>query len=125
RYPDTNSPQYTSVIDAKSYSRLRSWLDDAKGKGAELLPLVRTATFNDELRKIPPHLILNVRDDMTVMQNEIFGPLLPVKTYRTLDEVIAFVNSKDRPLGFYIFTNNGAMEDRLLESTISGGVTIN
>jgi len=125
RYPDPNSPQYTSVIDAKSYSRLRSWLDDAKQKGAELVPLVPNATFNDELRKIPPHLILNVRDDMTVMQNEIFGPLLPVKTYRSLDEVISFVNSKDRPLGFYVFTNSGANEDKILQSTISGGVTIN
>ena len=125
RYPDTDSPQYTSVIDKKSYDRLRATLDDARDKGAEIVPLVPTATFNDQLRKIPPHLLLDVGDDMVVMQNEIFGPLLPVKTYKTLDEVIAYVNSKDRPLGFYLFTNDKATEERVLRATISGGVTVN
>jgi coniferyl-aldehyde dehydrogenase len=125
RYPDTNSPQYTSVIDKKSYDRLRATLDDARAKGAQVVPLVPSASFNDDLRKIPPHLVLDVRDDMTVMQNEIFGPLLPIKTYTNLDEVIAYVNSKDRPLGFYVFTNDKRSEDKLLRSTISGGVTIN
>jgi len=125
RYPDTDSPQYTSVIDKKSYDRLRATLDDARDKGAEIVPLVPSATFNDQLRKIPPHLVLDVRDDMVVMQNEIFGPILPVKTYRSLDEVITYVNGKDRPLGFYLFTNDKATEDRVLRATISGGVTIN
>jgi coniferyl-aldehyde dehydrogenase len=125
RYPDPGSPQYTSVIDDKSYNRLRGTLEDAKQKGAEIVSLVPSATFDDRLRKIPPHLILNVREDMLVMQHEIFGPLLPVKTYATLDEAIAYVNGKDRPLGFYVFTNDKAAEEKLLYSTISGGVTIN
>jgi coniferyl-aldehyde dehydrogenase len=125
RYPDPNAPQYTSVIDEKSYRRLRATLDDARAKGAEIVPLIPSATFNDGLRKFPPHLILGVDDDMIVMQNEIFGPLLPVKTYRTLDEAIAYVNGKDRPLGFYIFTNDKDTEEKLLYSTISGGVTVN
>jgi len=125
RYPDTRSPQYTSVIDEKSYNRLRATLDDAREKGAEIVPLIPSATFDDAMRKFPPHMILGVNDDMTVMRDEIFGPLLPVKTYRTLDEVIAYVNAKDRPLGFYVFTNNKQAEDKLLYSTISGGVTIN
>src|SRR5438874_6954391 len=81
--------------------------------------------LNDQLRKIPPHLVLDVTDDMVIMQEEIFGPLLPVKTYRTLDEAIAYVNGKDRPLGFYVFTNDKATEEKLLYSTISGGVTVN
>jgi coniferyl-aldehyde dehydrogenase len=125
RYPDTDSPQYTSVIDEKSYRRLRDTLEDARQKGAEIVPLVPSAGFNDQLRKIPPHLILGVTDDMIVMQHEIFGPLLPVKTYRTLDEAIAYVNAKDRPLGFYVFTNDKRTQDKILYSTISGGVTIN
>jgi len=125
RYPDISASQYTSVIDAKSYMRLRATLEDAQAKGAQVIPLIPTATFNDELRKFPPHLIIGVTDDMVVMQNEIFGPLLPVKTYQSLDEAITYVNSKDRPLGFYIFTNDKATEDKLLYSTISGGVTIN
>jgi len=125
RYPDTNQPSYTSVIDDKSYRRLRATLEDARQKGAEILPMVPGMTFNDQLRKIPPHLVLGVTDDMVIMQEEIFGPLLPVKTYRTLDEVIAYVNSRDRPLGFYVFTNDKATEEKLLYSTISGGVSIN
>ncbi|MEO8605699.1 MAG: coniferyl aldehyde dehydrogenase [bacterium] len=125
RYPDTNQPSYTSVIDDKSYKRLRATLDDAQRKGGELVPLVPAMSFNDSLRKIPPHMVLDVSDDMTIMQDEIFGPLLPLKTYRSLDEVIAYVNGRDRPLGFYIFTNDTATQDRLVYSTISGGVTVN
>ncbi|HWP67036.1 MAG TPA: coniferyl aldehyde dehydrogenase [Candidatus Limnocylindria bacterium] len=125
RYPDTNQQSYTSVIDDKSYRRLRATLEDARQKGAQVIPLVPGMGFNDQLRKIPPHLLTGVTDDMIVMQEEIFGPLLPVKTYRSLDEVIGYVNSKDRPLGFYVFTNDKATEEKLLYSTISGGVTIN
>jgi len=125
RYPDTSSPQYTSVIDEKSYNRLRATLEDARQKGAQVVPLVPSAKFDDQLRKIPPHMILDVNDDMVVMRDEIFGPLLPVKTYKSLDDAIAYVNAKDRPLGFYFFTNDKATEEKLLYSTISGGVTIN
>ena len=125
RYPNTNERSYTSIIDEKSYRRLRATLEDAQRKGAQVVPLVPGAGFNDLLRKIPPHLVLDPTDDMTIMQEEIFGPLLPVKTYRDLDEVITYVNAKDRPLGFYFFTNDKAREQKLLYSTISGGVTIN
>ena len=125
RYPDTNQQSYTSVIDDKSYRRLRATLDDARQKGAQVISLVPDMPFNDQLRKIPPHLVTGVTDDMIVMQEEIFGPVLPVKTYRNLDEVIGYVNSKDRPLGFYIFTNDKATEEKLLYSTISGGVSVN
>jgi coniferyl-aldehyde dehydrogenase len=125
RYPDTNQPSYTSVIDEKSYRRLRATLEDARQKGAEIVPLVPGMSFNDELRKIPPHLVLDVTDNMVIMQEEIFGPLLPVKTYRSLDDVIAYVNGRDRPLGFYVFTNDRATEDKLVYSTISGGVSVN
>jgi coniferyl-aldehyde dehydrogenase len=125
RYPDVKDSSYTSVIDEKSYRRLRQTLEDAEAKGATLIPLVPGASFDDELRKIPPHLVLDPTEDMTILREEIFGPLLPVKTYRDLDEVIAYVNAKDRPLGFYVFTNDKAREEKLLYSTISGGVTIN
>jgi len=125
RYPDTNDGSYTSVIDEKSYRRLRMTLQDAEVKGAKLVPLVPGATFNDELRKIPPHLVLDVTDDMVIMQEEIFGPLFPVMTYQDLDEPIEYVTKRDRPLGFYVFTHDRARRDKLLYSTISGGVTIN
>lgn len=125
RYPDPKGPSYTSIIDEKSYRRLRATLEDAEQKGATLVPLVPNASFDDALRKIPPHLVLDATEDMTILREEIFGPLLPVKTYRSLDDVIGYVNSKDRPLGFYVFTNDRKREEKLLYSTISGGVTVN
>ena len=125
RYPDTNDSDYTSVIDEKAYRRLRMTLDDAEAKGARLVPLVPDASFNDVLRKFPPHLVLNVTEDMMIMQEEIFGPLFPVMTYQDLDDVIEYVAVRDRPLGLYVFTNKRALKDKVLYSTISGGVTIN
>jgi len=125
RYPDISQQSYTSVIDDKSYKRLRATLEDARNKGATIVPLIPSAQFDDRLRKFPPHLVLDVTEDMIIMQEEIFGPLFPVKTYRNLDEVIAYVNSKDRPLGFYVFTNDRTIQEKMLYSTISGGVTIN
>jgi coniferyl-aldehyde dehydrogenase len=125
RYPDINERSFTSIIDDKSYRRLRATLEDAERKGARLVPLVPGAGFNDLLRKIPPHLVLDPTDDMLIMQEEIFGPLFPVKTYRNLDEVVAYIAQRDRPLGLYFFTNDKAVEERLLYQTISGGVTVN
>ncbi len=125
RYPDTNARSFTAVIDDKSYRRLRQTLDDAEQKGAQIVPLIPGAVFNGVQRKFPPHLVLNPTDDMRIMSEEIFGPLFPVKTYQTLDEVIAYINAKDRPLGFYFFTHDKQAEQKLLYSTISGGVSIN
>jgi coniferyl-aldehyde dehydrogenase len=125
RYPDTSDPSYTSVIDDPSFRRLRETLDDAVAKGARIVPLVPGAGFDDPLRKFPPHLVLGVDDRMRIMQEEIFGPLLPILTYGHLDEVIGYVNAHDRPLGFYVFTNDVNRERHLLQSTLSGGVTVN
>ncbi|HSB96700.1 MAG TPA: coniferyl aldehyde dehydrogenase [Spongiibacteraceae bacterium] len=124
RYADINGTDYTSVIDERSYRRLRETLDDAVAKGARAIKLV-DGDFNDELRKFPPHLLLNVSDDMRVMQEEIFGPLLPIKAYRNLDETIDFINRRDRPLGLYLFSNMAAVQEKVLYNTLSGGVTIN
>lgn len=125
RYPDTNDRSYTSIIDEKSYRRLRETLADAESKGATLVPLVPGATFNDVQRKIPPHLVLDPTEDMIILREEIFGPLFPVKTYNDLNEVLTYVNERDRPLGLYIFTNDRATEEKILYGTISGGVTVN
>jgi coniferyl-aldehyde dehydrogenase len=125
RYPDPTQPSFTSIIDEKSYRRLRATLEDARAKGATIVPLVENPQFDDAMRKLPPHLVLDVTDDMTIMQEEIFGPLLPVKTYTHIDEVIEYINQRDRPLGLYFFTNDKALEEQLLYRTISGGVTVN
>ena len=125
RYPDTNDRSYTSIIDEKSYRRLRETLEDAERKGARLVPLVGNASFNDVQRKIPPHLVLEPTEEMTILREEIFGPLFPIKTYRDIDEVLTYINERDRPLGLYIFTNDRKLEEKILYGTISGGVTVN
>jgi coniferyl-aldehyde dehydrogenase len=78
-----------------------------------------------EHRRIAPTLIIEPGDDMKVMQEEIFGPVLPVKTYSTVDEAIAYVNGHARPLGLYYFGADGAEREGVLSRTTSGGVTVN
>jgi coniferyl-aldehyde dehydrogenase len=125
RYPDINGPDYTSIIDERSHQRLYDALDDAQAKGALLINLVPGQVPNRALRKFPPHLVLNVTDDMALMQREIFGPILPIKTYRDPEEVVRYVNERDRPLAIYPFTNNRAEQDMYINRVMSGGVSIN
>ncbi len=80
---------------------------------------------NDGLQKISPAIVTSVNDEMIIMQNEIFGPLLPIIPYESLDEVIAYINDRERPLGLYAFSNDRAFVDKLIQNTRSGGVTIN
>ncbi|WP_323845986.1 coniferyl aldehyde dehydrogenase [Microbulbifer magnicolonia] len=126
RYPDLQSEDYTSVIDDRSYRRLWDTLDDAIAKGATAIDLSGgQGSRDDRLRKFPPHLLLNVTDEMEVMQREIFGPLLPVKTYSDRQQVLEYVNRGPRPLSIYPFTNDKALTDFYIERMISGGVTVN
>ena len=125
RYPDPADGSYTSLIDGKAYTRIRAAMEDARSRGATVMPLLEGASCDDTMRRITPQLILDPNEEMIVMQEEIFGPLLPVKTYKTLDEVIDYINSKDRPLGLYFFSNDERVKEKILYNTISGGVTIN
>ena len=118
---------YTSVINEKHYDRLNNLIEDAKEKGADIR-VINPADEDfsqQEVHKIPPTLILNPTDDMDIMKEEIFGPLLPVKEYDDFQETIGYVNSKDRPLGLYYFGNDKKRENDVLNNTISGGVTLN
>jgi coniferyl-aldehyde dehydrogenase len=118
---------YTSVINARHRERLRAHLDDAKAKGADVIEVNPAgedfAASNGT--KMPLYIVRNVDDSMTVMQEEIFGPVLPVKRVRDTAEAIAYVNAHDRPLGLYYFGTDSGEEREILEKTISGGVTIN
>ncbi len=118
---------YTSVINSRNRARLQRYLDDARAKGAELIEVNPAgedfAASNGN--KMPLTIIRNPSDDMLVMQEEIFGPILPVKTYAHIDDAIDYVNAHDRPLGLYYFGNDKAEEERVLSRTISGGVTVN
>lgn len=129
RYPDINHPDYTSIIDQLSYQRLQATLDDAIAKGARAVNLFEdhspTGRSENALRKFPLTLVFNVTDDMDIMRREIFGPLLPVKTYQEKREVVDYINAHDRPLAFYPFTNDQALLDYYLTHVMSGGVSVN
>ena len=118
---------YTSVINEKHYERINELVADAKEKGAEVLEInpADEDFEQQELHKIPPTLVLNPTDDMKIMQEEIFGPVLPVKEYDDFNETVSYVNSKERPLGLYLFSKDKDKEKKVLENTTSGGVTLN
>ena len=122
-----DNPDYTAVVAQRHYDRIMGYIDDARSKGAEIVEIKPDDEdlSQQEHRKIAPTLILNPTDDMKVMQEEIFGPVLPVKTYKSVDEAVDYVNSHDRPLGLYWFGTDEAEKHRVLERTTSGGVTIN
>ncbi|MDR3469533.1 MAG: coniferyl aldehyde dehydrogenase [Xanthobacteraceae bacterium] len=122
-----DNPDYTAVVADRHYARLTGYLDDARAKGAEI---VEINPAGEDLRQQPhrriaPTLILNPTDDMKVMQEEIFGPLLPVKAYQKVEEAIDYINSHDRPLGLYYFGADKDERDRVLDKTTSGGVSVN
>jgi len=122
-----DNEDYTSVIAQRHYDRIMGYIEDAKAKGAEVVeinPADENLTQQPH-RKIAPTLILNPTDDMKVMQEEIFGPVLPVKTYKHVDEAVGYINDHDRPLGLYYFGSDKAEEERVVRSTTSGGVTVN
>jgi coniferyl-aldehyde dehydrogenase len=125
RYPRIESGDYTAITDQRAYQRLLDTLADAETKGARIVHPGPQADPVADLRKIPPALVLDVTDEMRIMQEEIFGPLLPIRTYRSLDDVIADINARPRPLALYLFTNDKAVRERMIRQTLSGGVGIN
>jgi coniferyl-aldehyde dehydrogenase len=122
-----DNPDYTSVVNQRHYDRLQGYLDDAKAKGAEIVELnpAKEDFRQQPFHKIPPIIVLNPTDDMKIMKDEIFGPLLPVKTYEKVEEAIEYVNGHPRPLGLYYFGQDQAEQDRVLTRTTSGGVSVN
>jgi coniferyl-aldehyde dehydrogenase len=125
RYPDLNSADYTAIIDERSFARLTGTLQDARDKGAIVVNLSPGQTPDAKARKFAPHLVFDPTPDMLVSQREIFGPILPVRTYRTREEVAAYINSNDRPLAIYPFTHDTALQDYYIKHVMSGGVSVN
>jgi coniferyl-aldehyde dehydrogenase len=122
-----NNDDYTSVINRRHRDRLVGLVEDAVAKGAEAIEVnPGNENFaNSNGNKLPLTILRNVTDDMKVMQDEIFGPVLPVKTYRAIDEAIDYINDHDRPLGLYFFGEDAGEREQVLTRTISGGVTVN
>jgi|TARA_B110000495_G_scaffold154910_1_gene138136 coniferyl-aldehyde dehydrogenase len=127
-YPSIYSnDDYSSIINDKHFSRLQSYLDDAKDKGARIIEINPAKESNEKRNhhKMMPTIVLGATDEMLVMKEEIFGPILPVKTYRKVDEAIDYINNKDRPLGMYYFGNDTSEESNVINKTVSGGVCLN
>ena len=123
-----DNPEYTSVINDRHFNRLQENLADAQAKGGDVIPCNpanEDFASQQDTYKIPPTLIRNATDDMRVLQEEIFGPLLPLKTYKDFNECIDYVNDNPRPLAVYYFGKDKQEQREVLERTTSGGVTVN
>ncbi len=120
-----DNPQYTGIVNAGEYARLTALVRDAEKRGARIVKVNPGGENFEASRKMPIHLLMNVRDDMEVMTEEIFGPLLPVVPCDTLDAAVAYVNQRPRPLALYYFDYNPENADTILTTTHSGGVLIN
>lgn len=114
----------TSVISSGHYARLKAYLDEAEAQGARVVKLAAEA-HDEASRRLVPSLVVDPSDDLAVMQDEIFGPILPIKPYGTLDEAIGYINDHPRPLALYVFDHDGGRVERVLQETHSGGVTVN
>lgn len=120
------NPDYSSIVSERHFSRLQGLLEDAEAKGARIVTINPAAeTFDPARRKQPPVLVLGATAEMRLMQEEIFGPILPVLGYERIEEVIAYINRHDRPLALYWFGSDNANREQVLARTISGGVTLN
>ena len=122
-----DNDDYTSIVNQRHFDRLNSYLDDAREKGAEVIEINPAGeNFTQQPHhKMAPHIVLNPTDDMKVMQDEIFGPILPVKSYTDTSEAIGYINDNPRPLGLYYFGDDKNERDMVLNNTTSGGVTVN
>ena len=122
-----DNPDYTAVVSQRHFDRIKGYVDEARARGARVIELNPAGEdlSQQEHRKIAPTLIIDPADDLKVMQEEIFGPVLPVKTYGGIDEAISYVNGRERPLGLYYFGADAGEREQVLNRTTSGGVTVN
>jgi coniferyl-aldehyde dehydrogenase len=125
RYPNLATPDYTSIIDARAFSRLTHAIEDARARGARVVQLLPGKPWDVATRKITPHLVIEPPPESELMQREIFGPVLALLGYDQLQEPVDFINARPRPLAFYPFSKKPATIEYLLEHVMSGGVSVN
>jgi coniferyl-aldehyde dehydrogenase len=125
RYPSIESADYTSIIDERSFDRLLAALDDARERGAQIVQLVPGPASDRATRKIAPVIVLDAPPESILWQREIFGPILPIRGYQHLGEVMSAINAGDRPLAIYPFSQNAHTVQYLLDHVMSGGVSVN
>jgi coniferyl-aldehyde dehydrogenase len=121
-----DNPEYTRIVNQRHYERLAAAVADAEQRGARVVTINPAGeSCTPDNRVFPPTLVFRPAEAMEIMREEIFGPVLPVVTYRTLDDAIAFVNNRPRPLALYYFDRDSHRIDDVLRRTMSGGVTVN
>ena len=120
------NPDYTSIVNDRHYRRIAQYVQEAKAKGVRVVELnPAQETLDAGERKLVPTLVIDPGDELAVMRDEIFGPVLPVKTYRRLDDALDYVNRRPRPLALYYFGTDAKRRDEVLSRTISGGAAVN
>ena len=126
-YPDyAQNQDLTWIVNDRHYQRLRAHVEDARAKGATVIEInPGDQPIPEGSRIFPLTVLMNVNDEMTVMQEEIFGPVLPLKTYQQIDEAIEYVNSHPHPLALYHFDYNRGRTEKVLQKTLSGGACVN
>jgi coniferyl-aldehyde dehydrogenase len=120
-----NNPDYTSIINDKQYNRVQGYLEDARAQGAKIIEINPANESFVHTRKMPITLVTGVTPDMQIMQNEIFGPVLAIMEYSTLDDALRFVNDRPRPLALYYFDWDSGRADYVASHTHSGGRCVN
>src|SRR5690554_4778146 len=120
-----DNEQYTAIVNDRQYARLRRYLDEAREKGARVIEINPASETLEDVRKLPVTLVLDCNDDMLLGQEEIFGPILPVVPYDTLDDALEYVRRRPRPLALYYFDYDEERQRYVLEHTHAGGVSIN
>lgn len=125
-YPGlARNPDYSAIVNARHANRLRNYLTDAAAKGGRIIPLAEVPSTDGGPQRIAPTLLMEPDDSMLIMQEEIFGPLLPIMTYRRIEDALSYINAHDRPLALYLFDHDKTRIEQVLNNTVAGGVTIN
>ena len=117
--------QYSAIVNERHRERLRGLLDEARRAGERVEEINPGAQDLSRSPRIAPHLVLAPKANLRLMRDEIFGPILPVVGYRALGEAIAYVNARPRPLALYVFDRDASAISRVVDETVSGGVTVN
>jgi len=122
-YPKIDNGDYSSIINDAQFERLNGLIKEAKDKGAEVIPVAEGTDIHP--RSMPLTLLLKANSEMKVMQDEIFGPILPIIGYKSLNQAIQMVQAQPRPLALYLFTHDKTTEYHVLHQTHAGGVCVN
>ena len=128
QYPTVQgNADFTACINTRHFDRVKSYIDEARDKGVRVVPLCPQGEefSSPEEHKIALHLVIDPDDSLACMQDEIFGAVMNIKTYSEIEDAIDFVNERERPLALYYFGNDKLEQAKVLDNTISGGVTVN